>query len=329
MSEPVESTPESGPSAVPVGGDGRALKAELALQLRGGLPCVRCGYNLGGLSIRGVCPECGTPIRATLLMVVDPHAKELQPVSHAGLVAAGVMLWAVGALAAALLGWWIRIAPMLEHMSGERWSTAWARRCAVAGIVLSGIGALALVRPHARIPRGQVIGAAGAVMGMFVLAGLSHWIWTRYSTSAPLPAVWGAAPPADAVLAMLAQAGVLVLVIVGLRPNARLLAARSLLLRSGRVDRQTMYVMAGVIGLVAAGHLVNLGAWMLSGRPLDVALSVGAVMVAVGWMLFTIGLLGVLLDVARLCPVLLEPAPSLGSLLVGSGPGEGERGVAR
>lgn len=36
--------------------------------------CVRCGYNLIGLPIRGKCPECGTPIRRSL-----PVGEQLSP----------------------------------------------------------------------------------------------------------------------------------------------------------------------------------------------------------------------------------------------------------
>ena len=34
----------------------------LGLSLLGSLPCITCRYDLKGISIRGVCPECGTPI---------------------------------------------------------------------------------------------------------------------------------------------------------------------------------------------------------------------------------------------------------------------------
>ena len=295
------------------GGEARASGPEIALQLKGRLPCFRCGYDLGGLSIREVCPECGTPIRATLLVVVDPHARELQPLRRAWLVVAGLLAWSIGGLAAAIVGWWVWAAPFVGEVAERTLSAGWVKVAGAGCSVVCGVGAIALVRPHARIPRAQVVGAAAGVVGTFVLAAVSYWIWTRY----PVRVVADIAPEAESSLLRLAECGVLALVIVLLRPNARMLEARSLLLRSGRVDRQTMYAMAAAVGVVAAGHVVNLAALWLSGKVLDSALIAGTVLVAVGWMLVTIGLVGVLLDIVRLCPVLLEPSPTLGSLLAG------------
>src|SRR5436190_23878239 len=79
---------------------GSGTGSALGRQLRGDLPCVACGYNLKGLSIRSVCPECGTPVRATILSVVDPHAAELTPIRLPALVALGLLFCAAGALGA-------------------------------------------------------------------------------------------------------------------------------------------------------------------------------------------------------------------------------------
>src|SRR5262245_48877512 len=83
----------------------KAEREAIARELTGDLPCVRCRYNLRGLSVRAPCPECGTPVRATLLAVVDPFAGELQPVSRPRLIVAGLIAWSLGGFGSALCVW--------------------------------------------------------------------------------------------------------------------------------------------------------------------------------------------------------------------------------
>jgi hypothetical protein len=44
------------------------------------LPCVRCGYDLRNLQADGDCPECGEPIRLTIIETVDPATRRLSPI---------------------------------------------------------------------------------------------------------------------------------------------------------------------------------------------------------------------------------------------------------
>src|SRR5215831_18001819 len=81
---------------------------DLARELGGDLPCAACRYNLRGLSVRSVCPECGTPVRATILFTVDPYASVLRPITWPRATAAGLILWSMGALGAAVLTWVLR-----------------------------------------------------------------------------------------------------------------------------------------------------------------------------------------------------------------------------
>src|SRR5690606_27754218 len=75
----------AGPSSERPVGSGPVI----ARQLKGDLLCIGCGYNLRGLSIREMCPECGIPVRATILGVIDPMADELAPIPRPRLVATG------------------------------------------------------------------------------------------------------------------------------------------------------------------------------------------------------------------------------------------------
>ncbi len=46
------------------------------------MPCARCGYELRELQADGDCPECGEPIRLTIIEVVDPTSRRLQPIHN-------------------------------------------------------------------------------------------------------------------------------------------------------------------------------------------------------------------------------------------------------
>src|SRR3954470_14312241 len=108
-------TPGGAPKAPPPLDAVRA-ESDIARELTGNLPCVTCRYNLRGLSIKSVCPECGTAVRAAILAAVDPYAPILQPLYAPRLAATGLMLWAGGALAAGLLTWSLRLADLFATL---------------------------------------------------------------------------------------------------------------------------------------------------------------------------------------------------------------------
>ncbi|MEM7623588.1 MAG: hypothetical protein AAF235_10360 [Planctomycetota bacterium] len=68
---------------------------DVATALLGDLPCVNCSYNLRGLSVRAVCPECKTAVLATVLAVIDPKAEEFSAIGSPRVVAAGFVVWAL------------------------------------------------------------------------------------------------------------------------------------------------------------------------------------------------------------------------------------------
>ena len=46
------------------------------------LACIRCGYDLKSLFADSECPECGEPIRLTIIDTVDPAARRLLPLEN-------------------------------------------------------------------------------------------------------------------------------------------------------------------------------------------------------------------------------------------------------
>ncbi|MCW5777167.1 MAG: hypothetical protein KIS87_12085 [Phycisphaeraceae bacterium] len=269
-------------------------------------------------------------MRATILARIDPMATEIQPIPRPRLVAAGVMCWSVGALAAACFTWLIQIAHVAELMHGSAWDVGWCPEAGVIAILISGLGALTLARPHAGV-RGRNV-----AFTLVAAAAYPPLAWLHWQIVGVLDAV--ARPPyfaqggiveelvVDRLSLRLAISGVMTVMVLCLRPNLRLLVARSLVLRTGRVDRQTMYAVLASIVVVALGDAMGLLAGVLRGPIGDVTSISSLFLVAVGSMLLTIGLAGLVIDSWRLLPVLLRRPLSLGDVFGGDEPESREGG---
>lgn len=311
--------PEDGPRTVE-----RLSSPELVSELRGDLPCARCRYNLKGISVRDNCPECGTPVRVTILAKVDPYAPVLRPIGAPRVIATGLVLWVLGPLIAAAATWAQRVIDLSPQTLATLLPARELALVGVAGIVLSAAGALALVRPHTGIkPRYQL----GAVLGIVatIAASLLYWqIHGEVDLVSRRPYTGLDPSLLHRSLLRLALAGACAVAIVVLRPNARLLASRSHIMRMGHVDRQTMLALVAALGVAAVGDALQIAAHFFSDQSATTVLVVvGTLLIAIGSMFFTLGLVGMLIDAVRIVPVVLRPPLSMGQLLAGT------RGVRR
>lgn len=279
------------------------------LELRGTLPCARCRYELQGLSVRATCPECGLPVRATILARVDPLADELRPLSWPRATAVGVVVWSLAAVLAAAGVWWLRI----EELVGAHWFETQAHGAVLVLVLvgLSGLGAIALIAPHAGIPRThRLLAFAGVLFYVPLLAAL----WRLHVViDARGIVAYGLGATADLERSTIRVVALALLggIMLCLRINARRLAARSFLMRTGRTDRQTIAAMLGVLGVIALGDALLLWAGAAAGPREDQFRLVGQLIILVGSVLLTLGLVGVLADCVRLAPVLRERPLSL------------------
>ena len=317
-----ERPPET-PDAVPF--DSAKVPAEAWIRvLTGDLPCAKCRYNLRGLSILTVCPECGTPVRGTILATVDPHARELSPIDFPVLTAFSVILWSVACLAAAAAIFLLRAEEILGAMGVPSFALApeWQSVPAFA-LAFAGVFAVAFVRPHAKISLLHSLAAALACLAHFPLAYLTWQIHAVIDTTASPPFTtvdprWG---PVRSLL-RLGCAACIAIIILGIRPNGRLLVSRSLLMRTGRVDRQTLLVILSAVGLAALGDVLRMGAPGLPTDQSDLLAGLGSVIIAVGSLLILLGLVGVVIDTIRLRHSIIAPPLHLDTIA----PTQPERG---
>lgn len=299
------------PSTPPAGETDR-----IGLSLLGQLPCVVCGYDLQGLSVRAVCPECGTRVRATILYAVDPNADELKPLPTPRLTSAGLLIWAIAGLIATLLCWVPRIGDMLEYALPNIIyfsAPSWLGPAAAGAAAISGLAGLGILRPTLGVTRRECLLALGGILAYIPLCWviLRITLMDRYAA----PRYITAAPDPERIALRVVLAASLIVLLVCIRPCARRLALRSMALRLGRVDRQTLLAMVAVVVLAAVGDGLRLASLHVPPGGAKLLQDMGTVLVVVGSVLFTGGAIGVVVDSVRIAAAIRKPAPGFRQVL--------------
>lgn len=286
----------------------------IARQLIGELRCIECGYDLRGLSIRSLCPECRLPVRATILSIVDPKAEQLAPLSFPWFTATGLVMWSSGGLLAILMVWVLRLSELGRDILDLQWKPWWIPWLGLLGIVCSAIGALSMIRPNHRVRRVEALRAALAAGAYAPLLLIYFTIYFRLDHLSPSPLLNpGESSLSRSVLRLMLFACIAV-IIWGLRPNAVALAIRSVVVRTGRIDRQSMYAVLVSFAVAAIGDALHLlGAWIGGGIG-DVCSALQIVFVSLGSVLVTVGMINIVLDTVRLYPVLVRPGVGLSDI---------------
>ena len=284
-------------------------------QLLGTLPCCVCSYDLKGLSITANCPECNTAVRATILYRVDPEAEAFRPLNTPKLTALACRAWVAPVLITALAIWTMR-ALELARPTGSP-AIAWSPLAytAVAGLALSAIASIALVRP---IKGGSAARSVLALLGTAVAypALIAALALTINADAASLPAYAADRPPdPNRIVPRLLFLAAAVAAILLHRPNARELVARCKVLRTKRVDRQTLALIAATLAMAAAGDILRLASNAATGPAADTINIVGTATIALASLLTTIGLIGATIDSWRIAAALKTPPPTHAALL--------------
>jgi hypothetical protein len=280
-------------------------------ELTGDLHCARCAYNLRGLSVLSVCGECGLPVKATILAIVDPLADELRHIRHPRLIQAGVLLWTFSAFAAAVLLWAVRSDELLQHFFGFGLDQAGMVRAVLVLVAASGLGAIALVRPHAGLGRANIARAAFAIVCYVPLIASLWYVLERIDPFEVAIYAQIGHMPATRIAARAITGLCVMAIVLLLRPNALTLAYRSVLVRTGRVDRQPLRALAAAAAVALAGDGVHVIQSYVAGPFGDLLFVLGVALIATGSFLLTVGLWGVTLDAWRIRRVIMAPGIGL------------------
>ncbi|NRA58758.1 MAG: hypothetical protein HRU13_11655 [Phycisphaerales bacterium] len=314
MTRPDTPAPDGGSRPVP----GDAAEPIIAATLTERLRCAACSYDLRGLSVLDRCPECGLRIATSILAIVDPRAQEFEPIRRPRAVAIGLLAWALGALLAALCAWLQRAAelPALNnapYLIGDDGEYALAVIGSL-GVVVSGVGAFALVRPAQHMSaRGTRMAFAGVLL--YVPLTVAYFILHGTVDVGLASVYFGRYPDAERVLVRAIELSLVTGIVLLLRSNARELAARSAILRTGRADRQTMYAVAGCAILGILGDIARLAAVEMDGALGQLLGIAGVTIVALFSALLTMGMIGVMIDCTRIARALLRSGTKLTSLV--------------
>lgn len=286
----------------------------IARQLVGELRCIECGYDLRGLSIRSLCPECELPVRATILSIVDPKAEQLAPLIFPRFTGMGLVMWSTGGLLAILMVWVLRLSELSRDLLDLQWKPWWIPWLGLVGILVSGVGALAMIRPNHRVRRAVAIRAAIAAGCYGPLLLIYYTIYSRIDLLSPSPLLSpGASSLSRSVLRLMLFICIAV-IIWGLRPNAVGLAIRSVVVRTGRIDRQSMYAVLVSFLVAAIGDALHLLGAVIGGAIGDVLSALQIVLVSLGSVLLTVGMINIVIDTIRLYPVLVRPGVGLSDI---------------
>jgi hypothetical protein len=100
-----------------------SLPSSPAAMLQHDIPCLRCGYNLRGLSGDGLCPECATPITASVIRFVEINVVIARPL--AAMPRAWVKKLATGCTMLAVLGVAVFVVTTVQLLFDPSWRHAW------------------------------------------------------------------------------------------------------------------------------------------------------------------------------------------------------------
>ncbi|MEM1424381.1 MAG: hypothetical protein AAGH64_10310, partial [Planctomycetota bacterium] len=164
-------------------------------------------------------------------------------------------------------------------------------------LIVSGVSALGFLAPTTRTRARSVCAAACAVLAYAPFFYALLRIRAIDANRGSYAAFFTLDPDVDRIYWRLLVAGCLVVIFLGVRPNARELVRRSLAMRTGRVDRQTLLAMGVAAGAMALGDVLRL-VGVTSGPPELVF--AGGMVILISTVFLGVGLTAAIVDGVRI-----------------------------
>jgi hypothetical protein len=298
----MSSTPK-GASRPPIADD----LMELVIALT--MPCARCGYDLRGLQADGDCPECGEPIRLTIIETIDPASRRLAPMHQPRIIGNAV----TGVVASFTISFVLAIIALLIYAPETLPVPLFLRVFPISAVVWASAGFgflsfLFLIPMMKMCQRPELVGCKGGIL----LTGFGVLVW---STSLLFIVLFffrsfleleSYSMLFDTFIPVI-SAG---LVFSGFRKLIPRLGLRSRAFRQAQGSRQRMN------DLLAALVVVIVGRTLIQTAPVNSNLSIlGLIIMIMSLSLILIGLGYLVHNTLWIRQALITPPPALNELL--------------
>ena len=297
------SSTAKGTNRPPIADDLKELVVSLAL------PCARCGYDLRNLKADGDCPECGEPIRLTIIETVDPASKRLSPIQKPKTIGNAI----TGIVASFTISFILAIVALLIYSPSSLPIPHFLRAFPATAVVwvTAGFGFLSFLCliPMLRMSqRNELDGCRGGIL----LTGAGLLLWS--ASLLFLVLFFFGTFLENESYSMLFNTFIPVitagLVFSGFRKLIPRLGLRSRAFRQAQGSRQRMN------DLLAALVVVIVGRTLLETAPTDSNLSIlGLIVMIMSISLIVIGLGYLLRNTLWIRQALITPPPALNELL--------------
>ena len=280
------------------------------------LPCARCGYDLRSLAADTDCPECGEPVRLTVIETIDPASKRLDPIQKPKLVGNAIL----GVVASYFVSILLAVTTLLVHAPNSLPIPQFVRNLPTTGILwgAAACGLLTILFLIPLIRMCQLKELAGCRTGvMLTMTGILLWSLSMVLIDFLLirdvqPAVYFGLKYSSFSMLFdtcfpVVSAG---LVFSGFRKLVPRLGQRSRAFRQAQGSRQRMS------DLLAALVVIIVGRTVIMNSPADSNLSIlGLIIMVMSVSLIVIGLGYLLRNTIWIRRALVTPPPALTELL--------------